>query len=53
MAGGLKKQAEEEVVATPSVKEEVAAPKQKVQEPAVEQAQESVVVGHARRDFRN
>lgn len=50
MAGGLKKQAEEVEATAPVVKEE-AAPKQKVEEPAVEQAQE--VVGHSRRDFRN
>jgi hypothetical protein len=50
MAGGLKKQAEEVEATAPVVKEE-AAPKQKVEEPIVEQVQE--VVGHSRRDFRN
>jgi hypothetical protein len=51
MAGGLKKQAEEVEATAPVVKEE-ATPKQKVEEPIVEQAQE-VVAGNTRRDFRN
>lgn len=45
MAGGLKKQVEEEVVATPSIKEETVAP-------AVEAVVESApVAGHPSRDF--
>jgi len=37
MAGGLKKQAEEVEATAPVVKQEEAAPKQKVEEPVVEQ----------------
>lgn len=45
MAGGLKKQVEEEVVATPSIKEETVAP-------AIEQVVETApVAGHPSRDF--
>lgn len=45
MAGGLKKQVEEEVVATPSTKEETVAP-------AVEQVVETPpVAGYHSRDF--
>ena len=45
MAGGLKKQVEEEVAATPSIKEETVAP-------AVEQVAETTpVAGHPSRDF--
>jgi hypothetical protein len=46
MAGGLKKQVEEEVVATPSTKQET------VVAPAVEAVVESApVAGHPSRDF--